>query len=152
MPHCSVASPSDICIELNSLRPRRNRRHFADAIFKCIFVNENIWISIKISLKFVPTGPISNIPALVQMMAWRRPGDKPLSGPRMVRLSTHICVTRAQWIKFFENYVSHKLLSQLSIDVEFVYMIEFAFNLFGMCISGRGNGMDTLSELLTLCD
>ena len=63
----------------NSLRPRRNRRHFADAIFKCIFLNENVWIVLKISLKFVPKVRINNIPALVQMMAWRRPGDKPLS-------------------------------------------------------------------------
>ena len=30
-------------------------------------------------------------------MAWRRPGDKPLSEPMMVRLPTHICVTRPQW-------------------------------------------------------
>ena len=45
----------------------------------CIFLNENEWISIKISLKFVPTGLINNIPAMVQVMAWRRPGDKPLS-------------------------------------------------------------------------
>ena len=48
-----------------------------DDIFKCIFLNENAWISIKISLKIVPKGPINNIPALVQIMAWRRPGDKP---------------------------------------------------------------------------
>ena len=53
-------------------------------------------ISIKISLKFVPNGPINNIPALVQIMAWRRPGDKPLSEPMMVSLLTHICVTRPQ--------------------------------------------------------
>ena len=53
-------------------------------------MNENVWISIKISLKFVPRGPISNIPALVQMMAWRRPGDKPLSEPVMVSLLTHV--------------------------------------------------------------
>ena len=46
-----------------SLRPRGNRRHFADDIFKCIFLNENVWISIEISLKFVPKGPINNIPA-----------------------------------------------------------------------------------------
>ena len=39
----------------------------------------NAIISIQISLKFVPKGPIKNIPALVQIMAWRRPGDKPLS-------------------------------------------------------------------------
>ena len=80
----------------NSLRPRQNRRHFADDIFKCIFFNETIWILIKISLKFVPKGPINNIPALVQIMAWRRPGDKPLSEPMMLSLLTHICVT--QWV------------------------------------------------------
>ena len=32
-------------------------------------------------------------------MAWRRPGDKPLSEPMMVSLLTHICVTRPQWVK-----------------------------------------------------
>ena len=36
-----------------------------DAIFKCIFLNENVWIPIKISLKLVPKGPINNITALV---------------------------------------------------------------------------------------
>ena len=61
--------------------------------------NENVWIPIKISLKFVPTGPINNIPALVQIMAWHRPSDKPLSEPMMVRLPTHVCVTRPQWVK-----------------------------------------------------
>ena len=44
-------------------------RHFTDDIFKCIFVNENAWISINISLKFIPEGPIDNIPALVWIMA-----------------------------------------------------------------------------------
>ena len=64
-----------------TLRPRRNGCHFADDTFKCIFLNENVRISIKISLKFVPKDPINNIPALVQIMAWRRPGDKPWSAP-----------------------------------------------------------------------
>ena len=45
------------------------RRHFADDIFKCIFLDANIWISIKIPPKFVPKGPINNIAALVQIMA-----------------------------------------------------------------------------------
>ena len=66
---------------LNTLKLRLNGRHFADDIFKCIFLNENVWIPSNISLKFDPQGPINNIPALVQIMAWRRPGDKPLSGP-----------------------------------------------------------------------
>ena len=86
---------------LNTLRPRQNGRHFADDIFKCIFLNENVWIPIEISLKFVPKGPINNIPALVWIMAWRRPGEKPLSEPMMVSLLTHICVTRPQWVKRF---------------------------------------------------
>ena len=83
---------------LNTLRLRRNEQHFADDIFKGIFFNENVWIAIKISLKFVPKGPINNTPALVQIMAWRRSGDKPLSEPMMVSLPTHICVTRPQWV------------------------------------------------------
>ena len=62
------------------------------------FLNKNVKISIKISLKFVPKGPINNIPALVQIMTWHRPGDKPLSEPMMVNLLTHICVTRPQWV------------------------------------------------------
>ena len=86
-------------IMLNTLRPTQNGRHFADDIFKCIFSNENKSISINISLKFVPQGRINNIPALVQILAWRRPGDKPLSEPMMVSLLTHICVTRPQWLK-----------------------------------------------------
>ena len=82
----------------NTLRPRQNGRYFADDILKCIFLNENVRIPIEISLKFVPKGPIDNIPALVQIMAWRRPGDKPLSEAMMVNLPTHICVSRPQWV------------------------------------------------------
>ena len=88
---------------LNTLRPRQNGRHFADDTFKYIFLNENVIIPAKISLKFVPKGPINNIPALVQIMAWRRPGDKPLSEPMMVRLPTHICVTWPQWVNQNNN-------------------------------------------------
>ena len=90
-------------LALNTLRPRQNGRHFflqkvlkfiRDSttknsiqnditlhydIFKSIFLNENAGILLKIPLKFVPKVRINNIPALVQIMAWRRPGDKPLS-------------------------------------------------------------------------
>ena len=94
----------------NTLRPRQNGRHFPDDIFKCIFLNENIWTSIKFSLKFVPMGPINNILALIQIMAWRRPGDKPLSEPMMVRLPTQICVTRPQWVKDYIDGILSSLL------------------------------------------
>ena len=89
----------------NTLRPRQNGRRFPDDIFKCIFLNENAWISIKISLKFVPRGPINNIQALVQIMAWRRPGDKPLSEPMMISLLTHKCVTQPQWVNIMDHTI-----------------------------------------------
>ena len=57
----------------------------SDDIFNCIFVYENDRILIQVSLKFVPTSPIDNNPALVQVMAWRRTGDKPLPGPMMTQ-------------------------------------------------------------------
>ena len=88
---------------VNALGPRQNSRHFPDDTFKRIFLNENVRISNKISLKFVPKFPIDNIPALVQKMAWRRPGDKPLSEPMMVKLPTHVCVTRPQWVYNNDN-------------------------------------------------
>ena len=92
--HCRAIIPF-----VNTLRPRQNGRHFTDDTFKRIFMNENVRISIKFSLKFVPKCPFNNIPALVLIMAWRRPGDKPLSELMMVSLLTHICVTRPQWVK-----------------------------------------------------
>ena len=65
-------------------------------------IDENVWILLLISFKFVSKfqiNRINNIPALVEIMAWRRPGNKPLSQPTMVKLLTHICVTRPQWVK-----------------------------------------------------
>ena len=99
---CPCLQPYSLCRRaVNTLRPRQNGRHFADDMFRCIFLNENVWIPIEISLTFVPNVPINNIPALVQIMAWRRPGDKPLSEPMMVVLPTHIWVTRPQWVNSY---------------------------------------------------
>ena len=101
----STAKIQLCCVSLNiriqnsstiTLRPRQNLRHFADDIFKCVSLNGYLLISITVWLKFVPKGPNTNIPSLVQIIAWRRPGDKPLSEPVMVKLLTHICVTRPQ--------------------------------------------------------
>ena len=86
----------------STLRLRQNGRHFPDDIFKWIFWNEDVWISIEIWLKFVSKGPINNIPALVQIMAWRRPGDKPLSEPMM---SSLLCVTQPQWVKTYKMLI-----------------------------------------------
>ena len=113
---------------VTTLRPRQNGRHFADDILKCIFWNENVWLPIKISLKFVPHGAINNIPALVQIMAWRRPGDKPLSGPMMVRLPTH-----SASMSLFSHFVEYFLVSV--INSKFLPRISHCFQLISVRVS-----------------
>ena len=66
-----------------------NSRHLSVDIFKCIFFNKNVWLSIKISVTFVAKGPINNIPALDKIMASSLPDDE---------IVWNICVTRPQWI------------------------------------------------------
>ena len=50
-------------------------------------MNENLRAFIQISLKFVPGGPFDNKLASVQVMAWRRSGNKPLPEPAMTQFS-----------------------------------------------------------------
>ena len=118
---------SDKVNMVNTLRPRQNGRHFADDTFKRISLNENVRISINISLKFVPKGLINNIPALVQIMAWRRPGDKPLSEPMMVTLLTHICVTRPQWVNVSSTsiclYIRSSVVVKALSPLRHIYII-----------------------------
>ena len=92
---------------INTLRSGQNGLYFPDDILKCIFMNDNVWISLNFSLKFVPRVSIDNTPALVQIMAWRRPGDKPLSEPMMISLLTYICVAGPQWVLIrYNTYMS----------------------------------------------
>ena len=60
----------------------------ADDFFKCIFLIETDRIPIQISPKLFHMSQIDNKPALVQVMAWRRIGDKPLPEP-MITQSTN---------------------------------------------------------------
>ena len=73
---------------------------FADDIFKCICLNENAAILVKISPKLVPKGPIYNKQAFVRIMAWPWPGDKPLSEPILL---THVCIILPQWFKSWNH-------------------------------------------------
>ena len=75
---------------VNKLRLRQNGRYFADDTFKGIFLNEKVRILIKISLKFVPKGPIINIPALVQIMAWHRPSNFKVRGEKKLLILTRV--------------------------------------------------------------
>ena len=97
---------------VNILRPRQDGRHFPDDIFKYIFLNgmHEIWLRCHhgaiwhvvpwFHLSFVCNGLFNNIPALGQIMTGRQSGDKPLNEPVMVKLPTHICVTRLQHVKY----------------------------------------------------
>ena len=72
-------------------------------IFQTTFSNAFPWMKMNdFRLRFhwslFPKGRINNIPSLVQIMACRRPGDKPLTWPMIVSLLTHTCVTRPQGV------------------------------------------------------
>ena len=93
-----------------TLKQKHNGRHFPDDTFKWIFLNENVWISIKISLKFVPRGPINNIPTLVQTrrqaIIWTNYG--------LVCWCIYASLdTRPQWVNMFQvqNFENSILVS-----------------------------------------
>ena len=71
----------------------------SQTIFEMNFFNEKFCILIKISLKFVPKSPIDNKPTSLEIMAWRRIGDKPLSEPKLTRFPEHRCDTTGGWAK-----------------------------------------------------
>ena len=102
-PAPSYLSWSKVSTErFNILRPRPYGRHFPDDIFKCIFLNENLWISNKIPLKYVTQGSIDNKPSLVQIMdSWT--DYNPLSEIWWCTLLTYIYVTWPQWVNSENN-------------------------------------------------
>ena len=97
-----------LCVSLTHKSRNKIVPIWQATFFKCLFYAYNARISLKISLKFVPKVLINIIPALVQIMAWSRQRDKPLSEPIMVSLLTHICSTWPQlvkeWIEVRELY------------------------------------------------
>ena len=96
---CKVSPQHDIIMNdlhphwcfclINSSPPGQNGHHFADNIFKCIFMDEKFYILTWISLKFVPKGPIDNDAALVQVIAWHQTSDKPLPEPMLTQLTIY---------------------------------------------------------------
>ena len=137
---------------LNTLRPRQNGRYFADDTFKLIFFNENVGISIKISLKFIPKVRINNIPALVQIMAWRRPGDKPLSEPMMVCLLTHICVTRPQWVNVLHSPIFPRLTHCGLMTPYYTSQVKPVHNQAAFSHSPEGNSTGNVQDIYPLYD
>ena len=105
-----------LLINISTLRPKQNGRQFPDDIFKCILLNENM-IPFNFSLKFISKGPENNIAVLIQIMAWRRPGDKLLPEPMVPNLLTHICVTRPQWVRGVKRQLRFVCFNTYSIDL-----------------------------------
>ena len=83
---------------VNSLRLQQNGCHFANNIFKRIFLNENCYILIKISLRFISKGSINNMLALVQIMAWCQIGEKAIIWTNHSLVCW--CITEAQWVNW----------------------------------------------------
>ena len=81
-------------------------RHFADNIFLCIFLSAKFRIWIQISLKLVRSGAIDNKPALFQVMAWRRAGDKPLSEPMLTLFTDAYMRHQGRWVKAWRHMIS----------------------------------------------
>ena len=132
---------SSVCLthwrqkDIETKWPQFRRQHFQ------IFLNENVWIPLKFSLKFVPKVRINNIPALVQIMAWHRQGNNPLSDLMMVSLPTQICVTRPQRVNiksilslwYFMQYMGQDIFS---LPISFV-MIEKIFVIYIISINKK---------------
>ena len=106
---------------VDSFSPGQNGRHLPEDIIKCVYMNEKLYISIHISLKFVHKGPIDNIPALVQIMAWRRPGDKPLSEPMLTQITYAYMWHLGRWVKLRSHEISfvHNICFSCSIVLKF---------------------------------
>ena len=97
--------------------------------FKCMFLNENR-IPIRVSLKFVPRSPIGNKPALVQVIACRRTGNKPLPELILTQFTyAYIWSTRGRWIKEEQNWFINQIFilynnNMLSPVCTYVYIVH----------------------------
>ena len=117
-----------------TLRPTQNGYHSTDNIFKCIFFNENVWISIKISLKFAFKDPINNSSVLVQIRAWRRPSDKPffLTNDGIVYSVMHTCITLPQWVIAAVKWINLKSLGAIWVIIGLGMMTSSNRNIFNV--------------------
>ena len=100
---------------ISALMSTQNGCHFADDSFKCSLLNENVYILIKISSKFVPMGSMKYIKTSDPIMNCRWPGDRPQSEPMLVRLLTHICFTRPRWVEMFPHCLHLMVYLRLNV-------------------------------------
>ena len=122
------------CLPIYSQAAReQNGHHLAGDIFKHIFLNEMLCIFIQSSLKYVFWGPMINMPKLVQMMAWRRKGDKPLSEPMLVKF-TDAFMRRSALMGKWAHCTHHRCyprtpMTVLKLLLKCSYCTVFKYNL-----------------------
>ena len=111
-------------LNINTLSPRQNGRHFADDIPKHFVLTKMLKLRFKLHWSLFPRVWLTiNIPALLQIMAWRWSGDKLLSEPLVVKLTMGICVTRPQLITVkhlnisFQNVISFPNIDPYSCNM-----------------------------------
>ena len=121
-------------------------------IFQTALLEWEFWnFPIKVSLKFIPNSPIDNTSELVKIMAWRRPGDKPLPEP-IVTYHTDSYTRHSASMDFKECYLCfchsrpdqtsglggmfpHKLINRLRCPATVMMQHHKPlFNIIGYCI------------------
>ena len=122
---------------LDTFRPRQNGHHFPDDIFKWIFLNENI----SITIKFILDGQIKKIQYLFRLMACHRPRDKPSSKSMVVSLLTHIGVSWPQ---------RELIISFLLMECDLPKWLPSTHSIFRNFTWWR-HEEDVISELLVIC-
>ena len=100
----------------------------ADDISKRPYLNEILRILIEISLKVVPKGPIDNNPVLVEIMTWRRIGDKPLSEPMLTRFTDAYMLHYGRWVNFYHHLSSYTFLIFIFLLIHIVLIELLSIN------------------------
>ena len=102
-------------IEAGTKWPPFRRQHFLNTLSWMKMLQFRLQFHLSLFLR-----AINNISALVQIMAWRRPGDKPLPEPMMACLLTHTCITRPQWVKLPLSHWSLNKIADIFADNIFI--------------------------------
>ena len=93
-----------------------------------------------LSLKFVTQGLINKVTTLVQIMAWRRPGNKPLSELRPLSFLTHICVTRPQCVNTVRQndcYFTDDIFKRIFINEKCCILIQISLCFLQLAMSQK---------------
>ena len=110
---------------INTFGWRKSWHQSADEILKCFFINEKYHIFIQISLRFIPKGPINNMPSMVQIMPWRHSDDNQLSDDSVV-----------YWYIYIWNTQPWRIHTLWTDDAHYngVIMSVMAFQIVGVSI------------------